>query len=169
MKQWALLRRPCPNGHVLQGGIPLNSVSTQKTLKHIPLTHTSSLNPRLVFNYTLFYFIVMSNKLSTLISTSILYYLNLMLLSCSPCYSSWSHPGILLLLHPRSHYQRILAVLPFKDLQNPSTSHYLHRKHPGWEPALFLTCFLISYSTVCSHLAARVTWQSLSQIIYFFP
>ena len=56
------------------------SETTQKTLKHIPLTHTSSLNPRLVFNYTLFYFIMMSNKLSTFISTSILYYLLILIL-----------------------------------------------------------------------------------------
>lgn len=75
--------------------------STEKTLKHIPLTHTSSLNPRLVFNYTLFYFIVMSNKLLTLISTSILYY-RLILLSYSPRYSSWSHLGLLFLLPPIS-------------------------------------------------------------------
>lgn len=116
--------------------------STQKTLKHIPLTHTSSLNPRLVFNYTLFYFIMMSNKLSTLISTSILYYL-LILLSYSPCYSSWSHLGLLFLLHPISNYQKILAVLPFKDLQNHllliiSTANILVENQHYFSPASLL-------------------------------
>lgn len=156
------------NGHCYEGLAPTVMYSTQKTLKHIPLTHTSSLSPRLVFNYTLFYFIMMSNKLSTLISTSILYYL-LILLSYSPCYSSWSHLGLLFLLHPISQLSENPGSATFQRSPEPSTSHYLHCKHPGREPALFLTCFLISYSMVCSHSAARVTCQSLSQFIYFFP
>lgn len=64
MEQQVLLWRPCLNSHVLQECMPLNSISTQKTLKHLSLTHAFSLNPRLVSNYILFYFTVMSNKLS---------------------------------------------------------------------------------------------------------
>lgn len=103
--------------------------STEKTLKHIPLTHTSSLNPRLVFNYTLFYFIVMSNKLLTLISTSILYY-RLILLSYSPRYSSWSHLGLLFLLPPISQLSENPGSATFQ--RSPESIYLLSPLQTSW-------------------------------------
>lgn len=102
------------NGHCYEGPAPTVMYSTEKTLKHIPLTHTS-LNPRLVFNYTLILYCDVSNKLFDS------YFHLYPLLSTDPSVifstlfileSSWTPSFLHPILYP--NYQKILAVLPFQ-------------------------------------------------------
>lgn len=131
MKLQVLSWGHCLNRYVIQEGMPLNSLSIQMTLKHISPACITSLNPRLIGNYTLFLkkknFTPMSNKLSNKCK-------NKLLLPPPPLYHlTWSfphfhysihpiHPGIIrdsspFFLCPHFTDQKILAVLPSKDIQ----------------------------------------------------